>query len=463
MSGSAVPLFPLAWDSCSESAFLQANRMSRFERRTPDWLSARDALYRTLSRARLLDPEVVPVSESLGRALAEGVRARASLPPWDNSAMDGYALRGEDVTGASRTSPVTLKVVGGTRAGERAGEMLGPGEAVRIMTGAPIPPGSDSVVRVEDTDAESTPGRLQVFSTQDLGRNIRPGGEDMQAGQEVLPPGTSVGPGQLGLLYASGAHRVAVHRRPRVAILSNGDELAEADEYDRVLSGEAVPETNAPTLAAEVTLAGGIPLLLGIARDDPEDILEGVERAREVGGDALITSGGASLGEKDLFKRILAQEGFSLDFWRVKIRPGTPFSFGALHRPEHPALPVFGLPGNPASSFVTFQLFCRPFLLKMAGHNRIHRPVLMGRAGEKMASTAYMTHFFRVVLQGDPAFPEVYLTGPQTSGLVQSQGLAQGLAVVPEGIEVISKGEPVRVILLDNMGLGGPDPGYLGP
>jgi molybdopterin molybdotransferase len=377
--------------------------------------------------------------------------------------MDGYAVRGEDVAGASRTSPVTLSVVGGTRAGEGAGETLSPGEAVRIMTGAPIPPGTDSVVRVEDTDAESTPGRLQVFSSQDLGRNVRPGGEDMRAGEEVLSPGTSVGPGQLGLLYALGADRVTVRRRPRVAILSNGDELAPPDEYHRVLSGEAVPETNAPTLAAEVTLAGGIPVPLGIARDDPQDILGGVERARQSGADALVTSGGASLGERDLFKRILAREGLSLDFWRVKIRPGTPFSFGTLHRPENPDLPVFGLPGNPASSFVTFQLFCRPFLLKMAGHHRIHRPVLMGRAGEEMASTAHMTHFFRVVLQGDPVSPEAYLTGPQTSGLVQSQGLAQGLAVIPEGVEVIPRGEPVRVILLDNMGLGGPEPGYLGP
>jgi molybdopterin molybdotransferase len=436
--------------------------MTQFEKRTPDWLSARDAVKRVLSKAIPLEAETVSIPEALGRALARGVLARASLPPWDNSAMDGYAIRGEDASGATRQAPVTLEVVGETRAGEVAGQALRTGEAIRIMTGAPIPPGADSVIRVEDTDAEGTSGRVKIFADTDVGRHIRPGGQDMHAGEELLPPHTTVGPGQLGLLYASGASTVDVHRRPRVAVLSNGDELAAPGDFQKVLSGRGIPETNSPTLAAELTMAGAVPLRLGIARDNAQDILAKVEEAREGGADALITSGGASMGEMDLFKRVLAEAGFSLDFWRAKIRPGTPFSFGFLTASGEKPLPVFGLPGNPASSFVTYQIFCRPFILRLAGHERVHRPVVMGYAAQDLVSPVHLTHFFRVNLEGDPGHPKAILTGPQTSGLIQSQGLAQGLAVVPEGIEKIPQGTPVRVILLDDMGLGGAEAGYLG-
>ncbi len=435
--------------------------MTAFEQRTPDWLSVGDALARVLSRATPLEPEQVSPKESLGRALAQGVLARAPLPPWDNAAMDGYAVRGQDVQGASRKSPISLEVVGETRAGEVAGRALVRGEAIRIMTGAPIPPGADTVIRVEDTDAEESPGRVVVFSDADLGRHIRPGGQDMRGGEEVLTPGTTMGPGQLGLLFATGARTVRVHRKPRVAILSNGDELVPPEEFRRVLSGKGIPETNGPTLEAAVSLAGGIPLPLGIAGDDPTEILEKVEQGRAQGMDILLTSGGASLGEKDLFKRVLVEAGLSLDFWRVKMRPGTPFSFGFLDRDNDRPIAVFGLPGNPASSFVTFQVFCRPFLLRTGGHRRIHRPVLEGIAGETLNSPSHLTHFFRAILKGDPARPEVFLTGPQTSGLIRSQGLARALAIVPEGTSTLEAGEAVRVMLLDDFGLGGEDVAFL--
>jgi len=435
--------------------------MTHFEMRTPDWLSVREALDRILSRADPLKPERVPLVDALGRALAEGVLARANLPPWDNSAMDGYAVRSQDARGASRERPVSLTVVGETRAGEVAGRALGEGEAIRIMTGAPIPPGADSVIRVEDTDAETTPGRVRVFSDEDVQRHIRPGGQDMREGEEVLPAGTSVGAGQIGLLAATGSSTVLVRRRPRVGILSNGDELVTPEEFHRVVGGKGIPETNTPTLAAAVTLAGGVAVRLGIARDDPEDILRRVLQAREEKVDLLLTSGGASLGEKDLFKRVLEEAGLELVFWRVKMRPGTPFSFGFLRQEGRPPLPLFGLPGNPASSFVTFQVFCRPFLMKIAGHGRVHRPTVVGYPEEALSSALHLTHFFRVLLKGDPARPRVALTGPQTSGLVRPQGLAQGLAVVPEGTGRIEPGEEVRVILLDDLGLGSDGPGYL--
>jgi molybdopterin molybdotransferase len=409
-----------------------------------------------------MEEERVPALASIGRVLSRPVLARAPLPPWDNSAMDGYAVRHQDVEGASRKTPARLRVVGEVLAGEVAGRALGEGEAIRIMTGAPVPPGADTIVRVEDTDAEATPGEVKILGQPARGSDVRPGGQDMQAGEEVLPAGVRLGPGQMGLLAATGASHVRVHERPRVAILSNGDELAPVQEFHRVLNGKSIPETNAHSLAAAVTLAGGVPLHLGIARDTEESILEKTGKAREAEVDILVTSGGASMGEHDLFKRVLDGIGFELDFWRVKMRPGTPFSFGKLPATEGgKPLPVFGLPGNPASSFVTFQVFCRPFLLRTAGQTRIHRRTLSARAGEALRSPSRLTHFFRVTLGENGGIPEVFLTGPQTSGLVRGQGLAEGLAVVPEGVETIEKGEEVRVVLLDDFGLGGSGPGYL--
>ena len=436
--------------------------MTSFETLPQDWLSIPEALERILTAAEPLSQEEIPLEECVGRALAQDAFATATLPPWDNSAMDGYAVRYEDLVGAQPASPVVLRVIGEIRAGGAALGTLRRGEAVRIMTGAPVPQGADAIVRVEDTDAEkSTPGQVEILTSPSPGKAIRPGGQDMSEGEKLLGAGTCLGPGQIGLLAATGSTKVRVHRRPRVAVLSNGDEIAPVSEFHRVRSGEAIPETNGPTLSAAVRSAGGIPLPLGIARDTPESIIEKVNEARRRKADVLVTSGGASMGEHDLFKRVLDGIGFKLDFWRVKMRPGTPFSFGFLTDDEAPLLPVFGLPGNPASSFVTFQVLCRPFLLKIAGHGRIHRPVLLARAGETFRSPVHLTFFFRVKFRGDPASPEVMGTGSQTSGLVRGQGLAQGLAVVPEGVEEIREGETIRVILLDDFGLGGDRPGFI--
>ena len=436
--------------------------MTEFESRSADWLPVQEALDRVMATADPLESESVPAAESLGRALAIGVAALATLPPWDNSAMDGYAVRHVDLTGASASTPALLSVVGEIRAGNLAGRALGEGEAIRIMTGAPVPPGADAIVRVEDTDAEGDPGQVRVFSAPEAGKDIRPGGQDMLEGEEVLPSGTTIGPGQMGLLAATGAGPIFVHRRPRVAILSNGDEIAAANEFHRVLAGKAIPETNSPTLAAAVAGAGGVPLSLGIARDTPESIVEKVSEARAARADVLVTSGGASMGERDLFKRVLQDHGYALDFWRVKMRPGTPFSFGSLPLEEgRDPIPVFGLPGNPASSFVTFQLFCRPFLLRLGGHARVFRPVVLARAGEVFKSPRHLTHFFRVTLEGDPVAPVARSTGPQTSGLVRAQGLAHGLAVVPEGEAEVQAGDPVRVVLLDDFGRSFGGPGFL--
>ena len=426
-------------------------------------LTPEEAQQLILDHIPSLGSERVDLLEAPGRVLAESVSARADTPPWDNSAMDGYAVRTRDIADARMEAPISLWVAGEIRAGDRAGRVLAQGEAVRIMTGAPVPPGADAVVRVEDTDAEEDPGTVRIFSAPQPGGDIRPGGQDMREGEKLLSRGTTIGPGQIGLLAASGAPAVQVHERPRVAVLSNGDEIAAPHEFHRVLKGKAIPETNSPTLVAGVLGAGGLPRALGIARDTSESILEKLAMARSMGADVLVTSGGASMGEYDLFKRVLDQEDFRQDFWRVKMRPGTPFSFGVLPAPGDGGRPmfVFGLPGNPASSFVTFQVFCRPFLLRLAGHGRIHRPVVLARARENFSSPEPLTHFFRVRLSGDPAAPEAEMTGPQTSGLVRGQGLAHGLAVVPEGVEEVKRGHTLRVMVLDDFGHGGDEAGYL--
>jgi molybdopterin molybdotransferase len=436
--------------------------MTDFEARTADWLTVREAQARVLAQAEPLPILPVPLEESLGRALAQDIFATATLPPWDNSAMDGYAVRHRDVRGAAPGSPVSLKVVGEMKAGELPGRILGDGESIRIMTGAPLPTGADAVVRVEDTDAEAIPGVIQVFTAPEGGKDVRPWGQDMREGEKLLSAGTSLGPGQIGLLAATGAVAVQVRRRPLVAILSNGDEIAGPEEFYRVRAGKAIPETNGSTLAAAVAQVGAIPHRLGIARDTAESISERVDEALALGADALVTSGGASMGEHDLFKRVLDDMGQRLDFWRVKMRPGTPFSFATLPGVGgRPPMPVFGLPGNPASSFVTFQIFVRPFLLRQAGHARIHRSVVTARAGEDFRSPKHLTHFFRVTLEKGLLDPIARTTGPQTSGLVRSQGLAQGLAVVPEGVGEIPEGGPLRVVVLDDFGHPGEDPGFL--
>ncbi len=418
-----------------------------FTVRDADWLDAASARSRVMDAAAALAAERVPVLAALGRALAEDITATATLPPWDNSAMDGYAVRAEDVRGASPARPVPLNVAGLTRAGAAPSVRIQPGEAVRIMTGAPVPPGADSVIRVEDTDAEALgDGVVRILQDRDAGRNIRLAGQDMKVGESVLLRGDSVRPGTIGTLAALGRADVVVHRRPSVAILSTGDELRTVERYADVRSGSGIPESNGPMIAAAALAAGAVPVPLGIARDEPEALRTALRRG--MSADVLVTIGGASMGEADLVKRVLDGEGYVPDFWRVKIRPGTPFGFGRLPRDGTP-LPVFGLPGNPASAFVTFEVFVRPFLLRMAGHRRVLRPRIRCVAGELLTGSGDLTVFLRVRLDGTHAPPRVVLTGPQGSGLVRGLADAEGLAILPEGVAGLEVGQMVDVILLD--------------
>ncbi|MFP3948809.1 MAG: gephyrin-like molybdotransferase Glp [Gemmatimonadota bacterium] len=453
--------------------------MTDFETLEADWLSVGEAIEGTLSHARPLPSESVELEAAPGRVLARTLEARVTLPPWDNSAMDGYAVRAVDVAGATPKDAVELPVAGVVQAGDEAPARLPEGAALRIMTGAPVPKGADSIVRVEDTDGErEVEGRIRIYSDRDAGRHIRPAGRDAREGDTVVTGGTTIASGQIAVLASQGYARVPVYGRPRVALLPNGDELATIEEFDEVAAGRAVPESNGPTLAAAARGAGAEARILPIARDEPRSILERLDEA--VSADVLVTMGGASMGEADLLKRVMFERGYQLDFWRVRIRPGSPFSLGFLPResasetaPSGRAdvrgrrapglLPVFGLPGNPGSAYVTFQLFVRPFLLALAGHRRIHRPVVRARMAEALESPGHLTHFFRVRLSegagGDDGWT-AHLTGPQGSGLVQSLARADGLAVVPEDTVRVEEGEEVRVILLGEGPGWREDPGY---
>jgi molybdopterin molybdotransferase len=420
---------------------------ANFERRAADWLPFAEARTRVLGAARTLDAERVSVPEAVGRALSDTVSATATLPPWDNSAMDGYAVRSTDVQDASATTPARLRMAGVVRAGQPTGAAVGVGEAVRIMTGAPLPPGADAVVRVEDTDAEAVEGSVEIRASVAAGRNIRPAGRDMQAGALLLETGHTIRPGTVGLLAAAGVAEVSVTRRPTVAIITTGDELRTVDEYGDVRSGRGIPDSNGPMVASMVRAAGGEPVLLGIASDDRDELKGLVEAGRQ--HDVLVTVGGASMGDADLVKRVLDDVGFRQDFWRVKMRPGSPFGFGFL-----PAEPrersVFGLPGNPASAFVTFELFVRPFLLAIAGHRRVLRPEIVCRSAETVETPAALTHFHRVALEDGSNGTVARLTGAQGSGLVSGLAHADGLAVIAEHVERTDVGGPLRVMLLDS-------------
>ncbi len=417
-----------------------------FESRSADWLGVDEALDRILAAAQPLPPEALDVVGSVGRGLAEEVVADATLPPYDNSAMDGYAVHAPDARGASRDAPVTLSVVRGVRAGEPPGPELGKGEAVRIMTGAPVPPGADSVVRVEDTDGEAEAGVVRIFDDRDLGHNVRPAGQDMRAGERLLAVGHSITTGTVGVLAAAGRSTVLVHGVPTVGVLTTGDELRDPDRFVDVKVGEGVPNSNGPMLAAAVATAGGRAHLLPTARDDADELRDRLARAAD--DDVLVTVGGASVGEADLVKRVLDEMGYRPDFWRVRMRPGSPVGFGWLPRGER-LQPVFGLPGNPTSAFVTFEVLVRPFLLAIGGHARTSRRTVRCRVGETIDTPARLTYFLRVTVEGDGPDLTARLTGPQGSGLVSGLARAHGLAVILEDVPGLEEGDQVDVMLLE--------------
>ena len=406
-----------------------------------DWIGWREALETILSRCEPLETEDVALSGALGCAVAEDVTADVVHPPWDNSAMDGVAVHAADVSGATAEDPVVLPLSDDIPAGSFPSGPLAPGTVARLMTGAPVPAGASGVVRVEHTSEDSA-GRISFFKDSDANRNIRRRGEDLDAGEIVLRAGQAVTPAAVGVLAMQGRSRVTVRRRPRVGVLSNGNELADFDEVEEVRAGRRIMNSNGHALAAQLIDAGAEPVPLGIARDEAADIRRRLESADQC--DAVISSAGVSVGDHDQVKAALEDLGMRRVFWRARIRPGSPLTFGLLG-----GKPFWGLPGNPVSAMVTFEVFLRPALRKMMGHRHAEAPRVLGKTRKAISSSADLTHFYRVRLDrvaGD--LPLVELTGPQGSGILTSMSEADGLLIVPEGIAEVGAGETVEVIPL---------------
>lgn len=384
-----------------------------------------------------LPPIRLPIAAVAGLVLAEPVAALEDVPPFANTAMDGYAVRAADTVGASDDRPITLDVVADLPAGHAPDAPVGPGEAVRIMTGAPIPVGADAIVPVEQTSRDCTT-RVQIHRTAVTGAHIRDAGGDVAAGDAVFAPGAVLNPAAVGVLASLGATEVLVHPRPRVAVLATGDELVDGDAP---LAPGQIRNSNGPMLRALVAEAGCEVLDLGIARDD-EAALEALLLDAAAGCDAIITSGGVSVGDYDVVKAVLSRIGV-LVWSQVAIKPAKPLAFGVIG-----TTPIIGLPGNPVSSHVSFELFARPALRRMAGHEHLDRPVVTASASEALGRrTDGKTHFDRVVVRlGGDGFT-VQRSGGQGSNVLSAVARANGLAILPDG-DGIEAGGAVRVILL---------------
>ena len=393
-------------------------------------LTVEEALEQILSRVNTLPTERVPILSALGRALAESVVSSREIPPWPNSSMDGYAVRAAD----TRSAPARLAVVGTIAAGSMPSRAVGAGEAMRIFTGAPLPEGADAVVPQEDT--ETTDGHVTLKTAVARGAYVRPRGEDVSVGDAVLEPGVPIGAAEIGLLATLGRSQVLVHRRPRVAILSTGNELA---ELGREPGPGQIPNTNSYSLFAQVLEAGGEPMNLGIASDR----LDSIEERLGWGGaaDVLLSSAGVSVGDLDLVKSALTRAGAELHLWQVSMRPGKPITFGSLA-----GRPVFGLPGNPVSAMVTFELFVRPALRRMGGYHAIHRLRIRARALAPIANPGVRRGYLRVTLERDGEGWGARLTGDQGSAILTSMVHADGLAVIG-GDTTVDPGRDVEVIL----------------
>jgi molybdopterin molybdotransferase len=404
-------------------------------------LGAAEAARRILQDVRRQPALRIPLDDALDSVLAETVVSPLDIPAWTNSAMDGYAARGEDVRGASLSRPVRLRVVEHLPAGRFPTRTINPGECARIFTGAPLPPGSDSVIRQEDTDGGSD--AVTITNDRDVGVNIRQAGEDITRGSTVLSAGTQLGPAHLGVLASIAVAHPLVYRRPRVAILGSGDEIVDVDQPEEILSGRKIASSNTHTLVALVRQAGGEPVNLGIAADTPGDLRAHLARALDC--DLLVTTAGISVGEHDYVKAVLEELGAELRFWKLRMRPGAPVGFGVLEEK-----PWIGLPGNPVSTMVTFELFVRPAIRKMMGHERWFRRPVSACAAEAIKVKPRLQHFLRGVVNDGPGGLEARLTGPQGSGILTSMIKANALLVIPEGQFETPAGTVVQAIRLDD-------------
>lgn len=402
-------------------------------------LAADDAARLILEHVRPLPPSRVPLAEAGGRVLAEDVRAAIDVPPWDNSAMDGYAARGADLQNGA-----TLRVIEDVPAGRFPTRKVGAGEATRVFTGAPLPEGADTVIRQEDTEAGSGTVRIVVAPAPGRpGRNIRKRGEDLTKGSTVLAAGTELSGPKLGVLASIAEAEPMVHAAPRVALLATGDEVVGLDRKAEILSGEKIASSNSFTLRAAIRDAGGIPVDLGIASDSREAVRERLMRAGDA--DLIVTTAGVSVGEHDLVRDVITGLGGRILFSRVRIRPGGPLNFGTVN-----GIPWIGLPGNPVSSLVTFELFARPAIRRLLGHRLPFRRTVTVRTADPLTLGPPLRHFLRVTLTQTEGDLVARLTGSQSSGILTSMARADALLIVPEDRPDVPAGATLAALVLDD-------------
>ena len=423
-----------------------------------DMLSVEEAYRQIMACFGPLEPEEKPLLECLGQTLAAEIRSPLALPPLANSGMDGYAVRRADIGGAGEGQPRRLQVIGLVAAGQVSAQTVAPGTAIRIMTGAPVPAGADTVVPFEETDeverraAGRTLDEIDIRADLPLGCNVRPAGEDVQPGQLVLEAGTVIRPAEIGVLASLGLARARVIRRPLVSVLSTGDEL---ESLGQPLAGGKIYDSNGFSVAASIIAAGGRPQTLGIARDNLADMRRKLEQV--AGSDLLVTSAGVSKGDYDVVKDVLTERG-DINFWSVRMRPAKPLAFGMLREDAGAAgatgtagkpIPLMGLPGNPVSAMVAFEMFARPAIRAMLGRQRLARPVVEGTLTGPIRNTDGRRVFARVEVERQNGVFYANPTGPQGSNILTSMSRANGLAVCPEDLPVKEAGERVSIIMLD--------------
>jgi molybdopterin molybdotransferase len=418
-------------------------------------LTVEEALQKILNEVNVLETETAPIMEAQGQVLAEDIKSDINVPPLDNSAMDGYAVRSQDTIGAGEKTPKVLKVIDTVMAGAISKKEVVQGTAIRIMTGAPIPKGADSVIQFEDTDEEkrkkTSPEKpvtqVGLFSETRPGQNIRKAGEDIKKGTTVLKKGTVLRPAEIGLLASLGHSQAKVIRRPVVAVLSTGNELVEI--------GQPRPEgkiydSNAYSIASLVKRYGCIPKILGISRDEEKELMSKLKQAQDA--DMLLTTGGVSMGDYDMVKDIIARDG-EMVFWKVRVKPGKPLAFGKIKgvnkNGQAKIIPHLGLPGNATSCMVSFELFVRPALLKMMGKKNYIKPAVEAIMEDTVKNDAGRRIYDRAIIQKRDGHYYARLTGPQGSGILTSMSLANGLVVIPEETMKVNKGDTVQALMLD--------------
>jgi molybdopterin molybdotransferase len=411
-------------------------------------LSVEEALEKILNFVSVLKPEEKHLINCLGQVLSDDITAPFDVPPANNSAMDGYAVQANSIYEATRENPKVLKVIGEVPAGSIADHIVAPGTAIRIMTGAIIPGGADVVIPFEETDEDKRKGfrdkesEIGIYNPLKTGANIRKKGEDISKGQIVMKQSKLLFPADIGVLASLGKAKVSVIRRPVVGILATGNEVLDVSQS---LSPGKIYNSNSYSLAAQVIDCGGIPRLLGVASDDIGQLTSALHQGLNC--DMLVTSGGVSVGDYDMVKEVLAAEG-SISFWTVRMKPGKPLAFGTFKSTNGRSVPHLGLPGNPVSSMITFEIFVRPALYKMMGRSDWTRNIIKAVAEDSLKNKDGRRIFARVLVSKWANEYYIRLTGEQGSGILTSMAKANGLAIIPETISEVKPGMILDVIML---------------